>query len=120
MIEFKGAYFKNKSSPAQSALIQFDGDLLHIWNISSPFHRILSSNAFRLPFVLGQKGCWIKLPNGGRIETDNLQALASLKSRCRSTLPLGINCCTAPWHAVLVFSALAALLTTGLLAYGLF
>jgi hypothetical protein len=120
MIEFKGAYYKSKSSPPQSVLVQFDGVLLHIWNISSPFHRILSSGVFRLPLALGQQCCWLKLPNGSRIETDDIQALASLKSSCRSTLPLGLGLCATQWHAGVLFSALATVLTTGFLVCWLF
>ena len=119
MIEFKGAYYKSKSSPSQSVLVQFDGVLLHIWNLSTPFHRILSSNDFRLPFAL-ERPCRVKLPNGIRIETDDIQALIALKSSCRSTLPFGIRLCVSQWHAAVVFSALTAVLTTGLLVFCLF
>jgi hypothetical protein len=119
MIEFRGAYYKSKSSPSQSVLVQFDGVLLHIW-ISSPFHRILSSDVFRLPFAPAQQRCWVKLPNGSRIETDDIQALSSLKSSCRSTLPFRNRLGGTQWHAAVFFSALTAVLTTGLLVYCLF
>jgi hypothetical protein len=120
MIEFTGAYYKSKSSPSQSVLVQFDGVLLHIWNISSPFYRILSSGVFRLPFAPARQRCWVKLPNGSRIETDDIQALSSLKSSCRSTLPFMIRFGSAQWRAAVFFSALTAILTTGLLVYWLF
>lgn len=120
MIEFRGAFYKSKSSPSQSVLVQFDGVLLHIWNISTPFHRILSSNVFRLPFAPGQQRCWVKLPNGCRIETDDIQALASLKSSCRCTLPFGFRLYASQWRSAVVLSALAAVLTTGLFIYWLF
>jgi hypothetical protein len=116
MIEFKGAFYKSKTSPSQLVLVQFDGVLLHIWNISSPFHRILSSDAFRLPFTLGQQRRWVKLPNGIRIETDDIQALNLLKSSCRSNLAVRIRLCMVQWNASVVFSALVAALTFGLLA----
>jgi hypothetical protein len=120
MIEFKGAYYKSKSSPSQSVLVQFDGISLHIWNISSPFHRVLSSDVFRLPFALGQRRGWIKLPNGSRVETDDYQALARLKSSCRSALPLRFPFGTTHRQAGILFSALATALTTGILVCWLF
>ena len=86
MIEFKGAFYKNKSTPSQSVLVQFDGILLHIWHMSNPFHRILSSDVFDLPCSMGGKRRYIKLPNGGRIETDDVQALSLLQSNCRPWL----------------------------------
>jgi hypothetical protein len=120
MIEFKGAFYKSKTSPSQLVLVQFDGVLMHIWNISSPFHRILSSDVFRLPFTLGRQRRWVKLPNGCRVETDDIQALDLLKSRCRPNLAVSIRRYIAQWHAAVVFSALVAALTTGLLACWLF
>ena len=42
--------------------------------MSNPFHRILSSDVFDLPCSMGKKRRYIKLPNGGRIETDDIQA----------------------------------------------
>ena len=120
MIELRGVYFKSKSSPPQSVLVQFDGISLHIWNMTSPFHRILSIDVFRLPFNLGQKRCWIKLPNGSRIETDDIQALAALKSSCRSPLPLLFPPGATNWQAGIVFSVLATALTTGILICWLF
>ena len=120
MIEFKGVYYKSKSSPSQSVLVQFDGISLHIWNVSSPFHRILSSDVFRMPFTPGQKRCWIKLPNRSRIETDDIQALAALKSSCPSTLPLRFYPGTINCQTGIVFSALATVLTTGILVCWLF
>lgn len=114
MIEFNGAYYKNKSSPPQSVLVQFDGALLHIWNISSPFYRIQSSDAFRVPLVLGQRRCWVRLPNGGRIITNDIQALGALKSSCRSVLPAGLRFGITGWHTAIVFSALVSVLVTGL------
>jgi hypothetical protein len=115
MIEFKGVYYKSKSSPSQSVLVQFDGISLHIWNMSSPFHRILSSELFRLPFVLGKKRCWVKLFNGSRIETEDVQALAALKIGCRSALPPRLFPGATHRQAGIVFSALATALTTGIL-----
>jgi hypothetical protein len=121
MIEFKGAYYKSKTASPQSVLVQFDGVVLHIWNISTPFHRILSSEAFRLPFSLGRQRCWVRLPNGSRIETEDLQSLALLKSSCQSDiLPYCACLRTIRGRTAVGFSALAAVLTTVFFAYWLF
>jgi hypothetical protein len=114
MIEFKGAYYKNKSSPPQSVLVQFDGALLHVWNMSSPFYRIQSSDAFRVPLVLGRRQCWVRLLNGGRILTNDIQALCELKSSYRSALPAGLRLGPTGWPTAIVFSALVSVLVTGL------
>lgn len=114
MIEFKGAYYQSKSSLSQPVLVQFDGVLLHIWNISNPFHRILSSEAFRLPFAPGPHRCWVKLPSGGRIETDDIQALVSLKSHSRSPLPPELRFGVSQRHAAVAVLSLVSILTTGL------
>jgi hypothetical protein len=115
MIEFNGAYYKDKTAPSQSVLVQFDGVLLHIWNISSPFHRVLSSDSFRLPFSPGRHRSWVKLPNGSRVETDDIQALASLKARCRTCLPFTGRLCLHQWPATIVLFSLALVLAAGML-----
>ena len=89
VIEFKGAYYKKGRSAPQSVLVQFDGVLLHVWHMSDPFHRLLTSDVFRLPLAIGQRKRCIKLPNGGRIFTDDINALQSLPSNPQSTSPIG-------------------------------
>ncbi len=80
MIEFKGEYYHPyKTKPSQSVLVQFDGTLLHIWHMSNPFHRILSSDVFQI-----KKGTRsIKLLNGGKIETDDMNAVVLLHAKCK-------------------------------------
>ena len=119
MIEFNGAYYKSKTAASQKVLVQFDGVLLHIWNISSPFHRVLSSGTFRLPFSLGRHRSWVKFPNGSRIETDDIQALVSLKAFRRASQPMvGRLPITQPPGAFVLYS-LAIVLAMGLLLYRL-
>jgi hypothetical protein len=120
MIEFRGAFYKNKTSPPQSVLVQFDGILLHIWNISHPFHRILSSDEFELPFTLKRHRPCVRLPRGGRIETDDTQALTLLKASDRLGLAARFCKSAKNWHAAILYSALVAALTLGVLAGWLF
>ena len=120
MIEFKGAFYKNKTTPSQSVLVQFDGVLLHIWHMSNPFHRILSSDVFDLPCSMGRKRRYIKLPNGGRIETDDIQALNLLQSNCRPWLTHKIQEVVPQRLALPAILGLAATLAAVLLAYVFF
>jgi hypothetical protein len=80
MIEFKGTYYKSKTTPSQSVLVQFDGVLLHVWHMSNPFHRILASDVFHVQNTMSRGRRFIKLPNGGRIETDDVKAIVLLRS----------------------------------------
>lgn len=80
MIEFKGTYRHESSDDSQAVLVQFDGMLLHIWHVSDPFYRLLSSDVFQLGFSRFSGACRIKLPNGGRVETHDKDAFKRLKS----------------------------------------
>lgn len=84
LIEFKGAYYRKGRCTPQSVLVQFDGVVLHVWHMSDPFHRLLTSDVFRLPPAIGRGKRCIKLPNGGRIETDDLNALGTIQSSSHS------------------------------------
>jgi hypothetical protein len=86
MIEFKGTYYKTNSTTAQTVLIQFDGVLLHVWHLSDPFHRIFASDVFRVPYSLARHRPFIKLPNGGKIESDDTKSLIQLRTTSRSLL----------------------------------
>ena len=120
MIEFKGAFYKNKTMPSQSVLVQFDGVLLHIWHLSNPFHRILSSDVFDLPSSMGRKTRYIKLPNGGRIVTDDLQALQLLQSNCRPRLSTKISGVLPNRQGIQILLTAAVILTLCFFAYWLF
>jgi hypothetical protein len=83
MIEFKGTYRNESDNESHVVLVQYDGVLLHIWHISDPFYRLLSSEVFRLGYARLNRMHRIKLPNGGRILTDDDAAISMLKKRHR-------------------------------------
>ncbi|MBT8340135.1 MAG: hypothetical protein HKP58_08435 [Desulfatitalea sp.] len=80
MLEFKGTYFQRMKSKATVVLVQYDGVLLHVWHLSEPFCRLFSSDVFQICAPLFTAHQIIKLPNGGRIETDNGRALEELSA----------------------------------------
>ena len=84
MIQFKGAYFNRATKESKSVLVQFDGVLLHIWQMTDPFCRLLTSDVFTLQPSFGKRKRYIKLPNGGKIETDDIAAFSSLTASRRS------------------------------------
>lgn len=79
MIEFKGSYYKRTKANATAVLVQFDGVLLHVWHLSDPFYRLLSSDVFHLSSPLFKGRPRIKLPNGGLIETEDVEAIDALQ-----------------------------------------
>ena len=80
MIEFTGAYSRPPAEKSIVVLVQYDGIQLHVWHLSDPFYRLLSSDVFQLSCFIGRKMRYIKLPHGGRIETDDLEALERLRN----------------------------------------
>jgi len=84
MIQFRGAYFNKATKESKAVLVQFDGILLHIWQMTDPFCRLLTSDVFTLQPTLGKKKCYVKLPNGGRIETEDINAFSSLTASRRT------------------------------------
>ena len=101
MIEFKGAYSNKATKESKSVLVQFDGILLHIWQRSDPFCRLLTSDVFTLPPVLGKRKRYIKLPNGGKIETDDLEAFSLLHASKRTDSCLGKEGFFLHWRCIL-------------------
>ena len=81
MIEFEGTYSHESSAESHSVLVQFDGVLLHIWHLSDPFYRLLTSDVFHLSCKQFGGNNRIKLPNGGRIETDDHNAMILLRQK---------------------------------------
>lgn len=79
MIEFKGTYFQQMKSNAMDVLVQYDGVLLHVWHLADPFYRLTSSDVFHVAGSGFKPHHVIRLPNGGRIETDNGQAVDLLQ-----------------------------------------
>lgn len=86
MIEFKGAYFNKATNESKTVLVQFDGVLLHVWQMADPFCRLFSSDVFSLQAAIGKGKRYIKLPNGGKIETEDISAFVSLNANYRSCL----------------------------------
>lgn len=81
MIEFKGAYSRPPAGKSIAVLVQYDGIILHVWHLSDPFYRLLSSDTFQLSSFPGKKRRYIKLPHGGRIVTDDLEALERIRKK---------------------------------------
>jgi hypothetical protein len=81
MIEFKGTYSHESSADSRSVLVQFDGVLLHIWHLSDPFYRLLTSDVFHLSCKQFGGNHRIKLPNGGFIETEDHDAMILLRNK---------------------------------------
>jgi hypothetical protein len=86
MIEFKGTYRNESDNESHVVLVQYDGALLHIWHISDPFYRLLSSEVFHLGYARLNRMHRIKLPNGGRILTDDDAAISLLRKRHKHRL----------------------------------
>jgi hypothetical protein len=78
MIEFKGLYFQSAGAEAVSVLVQFDEVLLHVWRLSDPFYRLLSSDVFHVAPSFSKGPHAIKLPDGSRITTDDSEAIQDL------------------------------------------
>ncbi len=83
MIEFKGTYSHESNGESHMVLVQFDGVLLHIWHLADPFYRLLSIDVFHLGYSRFRRMHRIKLPNGGRIVTDDDAAVTLLRKRHR-------------------------------------
>ncbi|RJQ68462.1 MAG: hypothetical protein C4519_22965 [Desulfobacteraceae bacterium] len=86
MIEFKGTYHQYAKADSVVVLVQFDGVILHVWHLSEPFHRLVSSDEFHLSRTnLAGSRHSIKLPNGGRIKTDDRHAFELLSQTQKRT-----------------------------------
>jgi len=121
MIEFKGTYYKSKATPSQSVLVQFDGVLLHIWHMSNPFHRILASDVFHVQNTMGRGRRFIKLPNGGRIETDDVKAILLLRSSSGSlSVNASQNGLLYQRHNLMLIFGAAAVISVLFFAYWLY
>lgn len=79
MIEFKGEYKKKGNNLPTPVLVQYDGVLLHVWHMSEPFYRLFSSDVFQVNQPFFSKQC-IKLPIGGRLETENSEAIKLIEN----------------------------------------
>ena len=80
MIEFTGSYFESPTSKGLSVLVQFDGAELHIWHAPEPFFRIAAFDRFRVALKKDVSQRDITLPNGARIETDDMAAATLIEN----------------------------------------
>ena len=79
MIEFKGTYSHESKTDSSAVLVQYDGVLLHIWHLSDPFYRMLTSDVFHLGYSRKSKRHRIRLPNGACIDTEDSDAVSMLR-----------------------------------------
>lgn len=121
MIEFKGVYFNKATNESKTVLVQFDGVLLHVWQMADPFCRLLSSDVFSLQIPIGKGKRYIKLPNGGKIETEDINAFVSLhaKYRCRfgTNSPRLLSNRNALWIACGLFALAGAYFLINMLSF---
>jgi hypothetical protein len=117
MIEFKGIYYKNKNTPCQSVLVQYDGVLLHVWHMANPFHRILASDVFSVPGSICNGKRLIRLPNGAKIETDDVRAHVLLQSKTRNAMSGEIHGASAQRYMRIWLLGMVTALCISLFAY---
>jgi hypothetical protein len=111
MIEFKGIYYNDNKKKPVAALIQFDGQLLHVWHLTDPFFRLRSSPRFAVKRTNKKEGKMIKFPDGACIETDNNHALETLMEKINAS---HASKCRVPCKkGAIVFIALLILLLIG-------
>jgi hypothetical protein len=84
MLEFKGLYRKREQTDPVSVLVQFDGNVLHIWHQADPFYRITTCSDFSISTNQTKSIGRIKLNNGDAIETNDLQVLKLLHEKTHS------------------------------------
>ena len=109
MIEFKGTYVQKVKSSDIDVLVQYDGVLLHVWHLTDPFYRLISSDVFHIGSANFRSNQIIKLPNGGIIKTDNHHAVDLLMQRHRYALHKRTQ--ISPQH--LIIALISALMLLG-------
>ena len=110
MIEFRGTYYQKVNDKSVIVLVQFDGVLLHVWHQSDPFYRILSCDAFQIAASLTNGQRCIKLPNGDRIQTDDIPAMNSLSQCYAQTDPANTCLLRRPGWMVAMLSSISIIL----------
>ena len=118
MIEFEGSFYQQSKVDPIGVLVQFDGIILHIWHLSEPFYRLLSSAEFRISSTFSNGCCAIKLPNGDRVETRDSRAVNLLSQDCKA-LPTPSFAAKHKWVIVLISSLAILLCTIGLAKIGI-
>jgi hypothetical protein len=74
MIELKGKYYDTSNRNPLAVLVQYDGQMLHVWHLSDPFYRLRSGSEFMVK-SMKNRGQIIKFSDGSCIETENNDAL---------------------------------------------
>ena len=111
MIEFNGLYHSKTDKHPQAVKVQFDGVLLHVWHGSNPLYRLLTSDVFRLPLSITGRIPYILLPSGDRIETDNSDALITIRTNHRQEVDLfGLTSRFKPFIKTFIWCGLVVLL----------
>ncbi|MFZ1984516.1 MAG: hypothetical protein WAU91_08880 [Desulfatitalea sp.] len=103
MIEFKGFYHPSTHSEAVVVLVQYDGLRLHVWHLAEPFHRLVTSDQFHIALSFVKTRQTIMMSNGGRIETDDRDAVKQL-SQINKTFSYDHHTCadTTNWIIAIV------------------
>lgn len=110
MIEFKATYHPRPKTDSVDVLVQYDGVILHVWHLSEPFHRLISSDEFQIAkAVFTRTDQTIKLPNGGRIKTDDRIAFEHLSDTLKGTAGHGTYVLTHSWILALIGSMALAI-----------
>lgn len=78
MVELKGIYYNDSKHSPMAVLVQFDGQLLHVWHLADPFFRLRSSSRFMIKPVKKKREKIIKFPDGACIECENTDAFDTL------------------------------------------
>jgi hypothetical protein len=105
MIEFKGRYFQFPKAQPVAVLVQFDGVLLHVWHLPDPFYRLFTSDEFQIARSIGKAHHIIKLPNGGRVETDDTQTFKKLAIDYKNGTHITSDGLKSSWLLALLGSA---------------
>jgi hypothetical protein len=105
VIEFKATYHYRTKADSIEVLVQYDGVILHVWHLSEPFHRLVSSDEFQIAKpILPANRHTIKLSNGGRIRTDDRQAFDRLSQRLKNAGGRGVCAMAQNWVLALIGS----------------
>ena len=100
MIELKGIYHNSINKNPLSVLVQYDGQLLHVWHLTDPFYRLRSGSRFSIKPKNKKSEKVIKFPDGASIETENTDALESLQIMICHSHGLKLNAYFQKWKSL--------------------
>lgn len=111
MIELKGIYYNDSKHSPVAVLVQFDGQVLHVWHLTDPFFRLRSSSRFVIKHIKKKAEKIIKFPDGAYIESENVEALDMLTQKInRKCTSKSQTTCS---KATIIFIAVLILLLIG-------